>query len=185
MNEKVKRKITNLENIDRFPAEALFPCLTINTNDVVLDIGAGAGYVTLPIAEKVGTVYALDLDEDILTYLQLTAEKRGITNIQTVAANFKDIPLADEQVDIAIASISLHEVKPLAIVLKEIKRTLKAQGTFLCIDIEKTAGARGPRVSSEEMMQAMEDVGFCNIKMTISPKKIGQEPVYIITAEKK
>ncbi|WP_281202839.1 class I SAM-dependent methyltransferase [Cytobacillus kochii] len=185
MNEKVKRKISHLENIDRFSAEELFQYLPLNHSDVVLDIGAGAGYVALPIAERVDLVYALDLDEEILNYLQLTAEKRGITNIQPVIANFKDIPLADDKVDIAIASISLHEVKPLSAVLEEIMRTLKSRGTFLCIDIEKTADARGPRVSSGDMMKAMENAGFSDMKMTVSPQKLGSEPVYIIRAVKK
>lgn len=185
MNEKVKRKISNLEHIGRSPAEELFQYLPLNHSDVVLDIGAGAGYVALPIAERVDTVYALDLDEEILNYLQSTAENRGITNIQPVTANFKEIPLADEQVDIAIASISLHEVNPLSTVLEEINRTLKDRGTFLCIDIEKTADARGPRVSSGDMMKAMENAGFEHIEMMVSQRKLGNEPVYIIRAEKK
>ncbi len=125
MNQKLIRKINNLENIDRVPAEELFQFLSLNKGDKLLDLGAGAGYISLPVAKYVDEVTALDYDGDILKYLETKALENGIANINTLVSDFKDIQLGNEKVDKAVAAISLHEVQPLSLVLSEIHRVLK------------------------------------------------------------
>ena len=151
MNQKLSRKISNLENIDRFPADELFPFVSLNKEDKLLDLGAGGGYISLPFSKYVDEVTALDFDEDILKYLETKAAENGITNIKTLVSDFKDIQLGNEKVDKVVASISLHEVKPLSLVLCEIYRVLKDKGVFLCIELEKSEVSTGPRVSSKNM----------------------------------
>lgn len=184
MNQKLQKKINNLDNIERFPADKLFELLPIKKDDSVLDLGAGTGYISLSIAEQVKTVFAFDYDEDILKYLETVANERNIANIKTVAGNFKDIPLEDNNINIAIASIALHEVQPLATALKEIHRILNNNGLFLCIELEKTEASTGPRVSSEEMEAEILDAGFSVVNKIYPSTKIANQPVYIILAQK-
>ncbi|MFP7477956.1 class I SAM-dependent methyltransferase [Terribacillus saccharophilus] len=184
MNQKLQKKISNLENIERFPASELFEFIHITKDDNVLDLGAGTGYISLPIAERVKHVYAFDYDEDILTYLDNKALERNIINISTVAGNFKDIPLENQTIDVALASIALHEVQPLAAALKEIHRTLNEKGLFLCIEIEKTETSTGPRVSSADMETEIHAAGFSILDKVFPSTKIANQPVYIILAQK-
>ena len=184
MNQKSQKKINNLENIKRFPADILFELLPIKKDDSVLDLGAGTGYISLSIAEQVKTVVAFDYDEDILNYLETVAKERNIANIETVAGDFKDIPLEDHSIDTAIASIALHEVQPLVTALKEIHRILNNKGLFLCIELEKTETSAGPRVSSEDMEAEILDAGFSVVNIIYPSTKIANQPVYIILAQK-
>ncbi|MCM3781887.1 methyltransferase domain-containing protein [Neobacillus mesonae] len=184
MNPKLQKKISNLENIERFPADELFEFLPVKKSDNVLDLGAGTGYISLSIAERVKTVYAFDYDQDILEYLETLAKERDIANIKSVVGNFKDIPLDNHIIDIAIASIALHEVQPLSTALKEINRVLKDKGLFLCIELEKTETSSGPRVSSTDMEVEILDAGFSIVDKIYPSTKIANQSVYMILAQK-
>lgn len=185
MNPKTQKKIDNLERIERFPAEDFFDYLSLEKEDKLLDLGAGAGYITLAIAQYVEKVVALDIDQDVLSYLKHKAIQKKIGNIETTVGDFKALPFLDDMFDKVVASISLHEVTPLSLVLHEIYRVLKENGTFLCIDLEKTDTSTGPRVPSQEMEVEMRKAGF-SIKETIRASiQFANQPVYIIVAQKK
>lgn len=184
MNEKLIRKINNLEHINRFPADELLRFVSLNKEDKLLDLGAGAGYISLPLSKYVDEVTALDYDEDILKYLETKAEENGITNIKTLVSDFKNIQLGNEKLDKAVASISLHEVKPLSLALGEIYRVLKNKGVFLCIELEKSELSTGPRVSSKNMKEEVFNAGFDIVNIFYPETKVANQPVYIIVAQK-
>ena len=187
-NAKLTRKINILENDDRkdnFPAEDLLKLLPIKKTNTILDLGAGTGYLALPAAQQTdGTVYALDLDGGILNYLDSKAKNENLTNITTVEASFDDIPLENNIIDIALASISLHEVNPLSVTLKEINRVMTKNGYFLCVEFEKKEASTGPRVHSSVMEEEIRNAGF-DIKEKIFPAiKVANEDLYMIIAQK-
>ncbi|APO45923.1 SAM-dependent methyltransferase [Paenibacillus xylanexedens] len=184
MNPKIQRKIEQLENIERFPAEELFEFIQLNKEDELLDLGAGTGYISFAFANYVKRVVALDYDADILQYLEVKAKEKGITNIETTAANFKEMPLANERFEKAVASISLHEVQPLSSVLLEIHRVLKDKGIFVCIELEESTKPTGPRVSSKEMEKEIVKAGFSVINTIHLPTQVANQPIYIILAQK-
>lgn len=184
MNQKLMRKINNLENLKRFPAEELLQFVSLESEDKLLDLGAGVGYISLPFSKYVDEVIALDFDGNILKYLETKAAENGMTNIKTLVSDFKDIQLGNEEVDKAVASISLHEVQPLSLALGEIYRVLKDQGVFMCIELEKSALSKGPRVSSKEMKEEVLNAGFDNVEIFYTELKLVNEAVYIVVAQK-
>lgn len=177
--------LENIERKDDFPPEDLLKLLPIEKSHNILDLGAGTGYLALPAAKQVdGIVYALDLDGGILGYLDAKAQKEKLTNLQTVKASFNDIPLEDNSIEIALASISLHEITPLSEALEEIFRVITKGGYLLCVEFEKKEVVTGPRVHSSVMEQELRNAGF-NIKEKIFPSaQIANEDLYIIIAKK-
>lgn len=187
-SDKLTRKINILENADRnndFPAEDLLKLLPINRSNNILDLGAGTGYLALPAAKQIdGIVYALDLDVDILNYLDSKAKKEKLDNIKTVEGSFENIPLEDNTIDIALASIALHEVNPLSDTLKQINRVLREKGYLLCVEFEQKEASNSPRVHSSVMEQELLNAGF-SIKEKIFPSnKVVNEALYIFIAQK-
>lgn len=83
--------------------------LPLNNDQTVLDIGAGPGTLSLPIARKVRSVTAVDYSAGMLAALRDNAVRAGIDNIRTVQVSWEDdwSRLGIEQHDIAIASRSL------------------------------------------------------------------------------
>jgi ubiquinone/menaquinone biosynthesis C-methylase UbiE len=186
--QQLERKVKFLDGVERrkeFPPEEVLQMLSIKETDNILDLGAGTGYLTIPAAKMVhGLVYALDLDEKMLGIIDGKAQDESITNIQLVKGRIDNIPLPDASIDIVIASLVLHEIKPLDTTFQQIKRVLKDGGQFICLEYEKDESAiEGPpmqiRVPSWVMEQELENAG-----LNITQKIFLRKKIYIITAKK-
>ncbi|SMC16778.1 Methyltransferase domain-containing protein [Clostridium acidisoli DSM 12555] len=186
--QQLERKIKFLNGVERrkeFPPEEVLQMLAIKKTDNILDLGAGTGYLTIPVAQMVhGLVYALDMDEKMLEIIDCKAQDESITNIQLVKGSIDNIPLPDDSIDIVLASLVLHEIKPLSTTLQQIKRVLKDGGQFMCLEYEKNESAiEGPpmqiRVPSLVMEQELKNAG-----LNITQKIFLRKKIYIITAKK-
>ena len=186
--QQLERKIKFLDGVERrkeFPPEEVLQMLAIKKTDNILDLGAGTGYLTIPAAQMVnGLVYALDMDEKMLEIIDCKAQDESITNIQLVKGSIDNIPLPDDSIDIVLASLVLHEIKPLSTTLQQIKRVLKDGGQFMCLEYEKDESAiEGPpmqiRVPSSVMEQELQNAG-----LNITQKIFLRKKIYIITAKK-
>jgi protein-L-isoaspartate O-methyltransferase len=65
----------------------VFKALELKPGDSVLDVGAGVGFFAFPLAKAMnnqGVVYATEVDGNMLSILDATAAKNGISIIKTV-----------------------------------------------------------------------------------------------------
>lgn len=185
--KRMEKKVEFLDNPEKrgdIPPEKLLHMLPLNKEDTILDLGAGTGYFTIPFAKKnlEGSVYALDIDADMLEIVNVKAKKENLTNIKTLKGSIDEIPLNDHSIDLVLASLVLHEVKSLSYSLQQIKRVLKPDGIFVCIEFEKKDRSlhKHPRVSSVTMEQEMKTAGL-KVTKILSPTN----DIYIIFAKKK
>ena len=183
--ESKKEYLDTPERSKLLPPEKLLQMLPIKKSDNILDLGAGTGYLTIPAAKMVdGLVYALDMDPEMLEVIESRAQDEHITNIKSVKGSIDNIPLPEDSIDIVIASLVLHEVKPLSKSLQQIKRVLKEGGYFLCFEFEnKESPIKGPpmniRIPSSTMEQESINAGF-----TIIQKSFPRDYVYIFIVKK-
>lgn len=117
------------------PAKILQPY--IKTGDVVLDIGPGMGYFTIPMAKMVGEkghVIAADIQEKMLLALAKRAEHAGVNkNIIMHLCSPESLGIK-EKVDFILAFWMVHEVPDKQRFLYELFRVLKKNGTFLLVE---------------------------------------------------
>ena len=102
--------------------------LQLKSGDRLLEIGAGPGYVSLVLADRVGpagTIYAVDRSADALNYLQRLQKERGVSNIERLVADAATLELADVQVDSALVSMVLHHAEDPAGILYNVARVLR------------------------------------------------------------
>lgn len=112
----------------------------IRGHEIVLDVGAGSGYFSLPLAQKLdtGKVICLDLSTEMLERLRRKAEKQGLAHkLQILQADACSSGLEDESVDVAISSGVLHELPHPEAAVREIVRLLKTGGRLLVKDFDK------------------------------------------------
>jgi ubiquinone/menaquinone biosynthesis C-methylase UbiE len=183
---RLAKKVEFLEDPKRrgdvLPKE-LLQMMPIKKADTILDLGAGTGYFTIPLAKRnvQGGIYALDIDMDMIEIVNAKAQKENLHNVKTLKAGIEDIPLPERSVDLVLASLVLHEVNPLSNALQQIKRVLKSNGYVVCIEYEKQENAKDhhPRVSSATMEQEMKMVGF-EVTKILYPT----DEIYMIFAKK-
>lgn len=91
--------------------DLLLDALPIDANDVIADIGAGTGYFSFPMAERVpqGKVLAVDIQPEMLDMITSLQEKRGVTNIETVLGKIDDPNLPANSVDLILMVDAYHE----------------------------------------------------------------------------
>ena len=73
--------------------ENLLSKMRISKEDSVLDLGCGEGSITIPLANVVKKVTAVDSSEKMLEILESKCEKEKITNIEIIKENLEDITL--------------------------------------------------------------------------------------------
>ncbi len=110
--------------------------LPISPNSVVADIGAGTGYYTFRISPKVpnGKVYAVEIQDDAIKYLQQRSKKLKQTNVIVIKGAERSPNLPENAVDVAIMVDVYHELLYPHEMLQSIRRSLKPHGKLLLIE---------------------------------------------------
>lgn len=123
--------------------EEVMNALQIGSGSVVADIGAGGGYFTFHLAERVGPkgkVYAEDIQEDEVKKVRARAEKEGLTQIEAVLGDRKDPKLPSERFDAILVVNAYHEMREYDAMLGAMLRALKPGGLLGIIDATTKAG---------------------------------------------
>lgn len=105
-------------------------CALVGKGKAVLDVGAGAGRISIPMAMSGVQVTALDLEPQMLQELNRQACALNLS-IQTVQGDATRLPFADGSFDAVFTSNLLHLVADWKIALAEMKRVLKADGVLI------------------------------------------------------
>jgi ubiquinone/menaquinone biosynthesis C-methylase UbiE len=98
-----------------------------------VDIGAGSGFFTLPLAQQVGgngRVYAVDIQPQMLRQIERQAARAGIRNIVACQATANGFALP-EPVDFALVFWMLHEVHDCARLVAAMYAALAPGGRLL------------------------------------------------------
>jgi 2-polyprenyl-6-hydroxyphenyl methylase / 3-demethylubiquinone-9 3-methyltransferase len=113
-----------------------------NINDLnnisVLDIGAGAGFISIPLAHLGAKVTALDLSSESLNILFERAKKQNIDNIKIIEANALEELNLKEKYDLVLAlDVLEHVVEPQKIIINA-RKNLKQNGVFIYHTLNQT-----------------------------------------------
>ena len=92
---------------------------------VVLDVGSGVGYGSKILAEKAGSVLALDVSEEAVRY---AGQEYAADNIELVVGDCQDLPLASDSVDVVISFELIEHLQGQDAHLLEVGRVLKPDG---------------------------------------------------------
>lgn len=141
--------------------EELLEMLAPDPDDVVADLGSGTGFYSREVAPFAGTVYAVDVQEEMHDYHR---EEGVPENVDLVAANVDALPFDDDELDGAFSTMTHHEYATDE-TMAELARVLRPDGRLVTVDWSATgAGEDGPpvdeRFGPDEVASQLEDAGF-------------------------
>jgi ubiquinone/menaquinone biosynthesis C-methylase UbiE len=101
----------------------------------IVDIGAGAGFNTIPLAEAYpdAEVWVVDVAAPMLRYGHARAKEMGVENMIFQQADAETVDIEDGSVDLVISAMFFHETstKAMAALLKKTRAMLKPGGLML------------------------------------------------------
>jgi predicted methyltransferase len=138
--------------------------LALKPGAVVADLGAGTGYFSVRLARVLpkGTVYAVDLEPDMVRHLGERAKREGLGNLKAVQASAGDARLP-AKADLVLLVDVYHHIDERERYFRRLAGSLAAGGRVAVIDF-KLDSPRGPprasRVAPERVKAELAAAGY-------------------------
>ncbi len=155
---------------------------SLNEGEIVLDMGAGAGFDCFLASAKVGPsgkIIGVDITSEMVDKARANARKGGYSNIDFRQGDLENMPVADNYVDVVISNCVINLVPNKKMVFKEAFRVLKPGGRLAVSDVvlqrelpefvkrstEAYIGCLAGAIMKEEYLEIIRAVGFQDVKV--------------------
>jgi precorrin-6B methylase 2 len=119
--------------------ELLLSVLELKAGMKVADVGAGTGYYSWRMAQRVGaggTVYAVEIQPEMIKLLEEQMSRRGAANVKAVLGTSTDPGLPSAGIDLALMVDVYHELEYPYEMLAAIVRALKPGGRLVFVEFK-------------------------------------------------
>ncbi len=144
--------------------DEIIAALKLKPTDLVADIGAGTGYLAVRLARAVagGTVYAVDIEENMVKHLTERAKAAGIANLRGVTASATSANLP-QPVDVVVLLNVYHHISERPAYFKRLKASLKPGARVAIIEFRPESPVGPPqrfRLSAGQVESEMKAAGY-------------------------
>ncbi len=132
--------LTRSERQSEEEPEKALDAIGLHKGDIVADVGAGVGYFSWRMAERVGPagkVYANDIQPGMLEQLKKNVAARGLNNVVPVLGNESDPRLPADALDLVLLVDVYHEFSQPQKMLAGIRAALKPNGRLVLLEYRK------------------------------------------------
>jgi SAM-dependent methyltransferase len=115
----------------------LLDALKLQAGDVVADLGAGSGYFTFRLAERVGPkgkVLAVDIQPEMLDLIRQRMKERAVTNVEPILGTRTDPRLPAGSVDLILMVDVYHEFSHPWEMTRAMVKALKPGGRLVFVE---------------------------------------------------
>ena len=138
--------------------------LSLRPDAAVADLGAGTGYFAARLANMLpkGTVYAVDVEPEMVKYLGERAKREGLANLKPVAARPDDARLP-AKVDLIVLVDVYHHIENRERYFRRLAASLKPGGRLAVIDFRLDSPEGPPkaaRIAPEQVKAELAAAGY-------------------------
>jgi ubiquinone/menaquinone biosynthesis C-methylase UbiE len=171
----INKLITNIETLrgekEKQP-EKVLNVLGINKGEIIADVGAGTGFYTFRIADRVGIegkVYAVEIEDELLDYIRTKMDKNKITNIIPIKSSDSGPNLPHlANCDKIIISNSYYYFKDPVMFMKNTLKALKPGGVVAIIDLDEAKVYKGSNKQRKKISlpsEVIEDMKSAGLEL--------------------
>jgi len=128
------------ERVEEEQPDKALDALKLTTGMTVADVGAGSGYMTVKMAQRVApscVVYANDIQPQMLSMLRQRLDREKIPNVKLVLGTFDDPKLPADTIDLILMVDVYHEFSEPQKMLRRMRESLKAGGRMVLLEYRK------------------------------------------------
>ena len=117
--------------------DAIMDSVGIKPGLIVGEIGAGDGYFTFKIADRVGTeghIYANDIVQSKLDYINKLCKERNINTITTILGEENDSLFPKDSLDLIIMVYTFHHLGEPVIYLNNLRKRIKSDTPVVIVE---------------------------------------------------
>jgi ubiquinone/menaquinone biosynthesis C-methylase UbiE len=90
---------------------AVIAVAAVQPGDTVVDLGAGNGQVSLPLAQAGARVLGVDVSPGMVSALRSEAHRRGLPTLEAITMPIEELDLPAGSVDLVVSSYALHHLR--------------------------------------------------------------------------
>jgi ubiquinone/menaquinone biosynthesis C-methylase UbiE len=165
---------TEEQRDDRNEASTVMDLAAIREGMTVADIGAGEGYYTVRLAERVGSrgrVLAEDIDAETRDRLAQRVLRERLDNVSVRLGTPDDPRLPENSFDRIFMVHMYHEVEEPYAFLWRLRPALRAHGQVIVVDIDRPTDEHG--IAPQLLFCEFAAVGFRLVEFVRKPELAG------------
>jgi SAM-dependent methyltransferase len=155
----------------------------------VADLGCGEGYLTVEAAQWASRVIAVDRSDVVLRRARGLAARRRVSNVTWKRGELERLPIADDQVDVAMLSQALHHAEDPSRAVAEAVRVTAPGGRVLVLDlrthhetwVRTKLGDRVLGFADTELKRMLTSGGLKEVRIGVGARKTG-DPFTVLVA---
>ena len=149
--------------------DQIMDAVHVADGSIVADIGAGAGWFTIRLAQRVGPkglVYAQDVQRLMLDAIKRRVQREGLENVKTTQAHGNDPSLPSKTLDAILMVDAYQEVENRVVYLRNLANALKPTGRIGIVNWKPGGGGPGPEPNERVAQSVVEaDAAAAGLKV--------------------
>jgi ubiquinone/menaquinone biosynthesis C-methylase UbiE len=182
----VSNEFSNEDQRDNLgEAKVVMDLAAIKPGDTVADIGAGEGYYTIRLAERVGKegrVLAQDIDSKAIQRLGQRVERERLDNVSIRTGAPEDPKLPSGSFDRIFMVHMYHEVNEPYAFLWYLRPALKPGGQVIVVDVDRPTDQHG--MPPRQLFCEFGAVGFRLVQFVLRPELNGYYAAFEATGNR-
>jgi len=169
------------------PPGKIMDAIGVKKGMVIGEAGAGRGWFTFYLAERVGEkgkIYANDISKSRLDYLQNRAKREKVKNIEIILGEVEDPLFPEKNLDMIVLVYVLHMLERPLEFMENLSKYLKKDGKLVIIELN-TNKDRGHFPAYMSRKQIIETIQKTNYKLERKETFLPRDTIYILKTKEK